>query len=1131
MVRQTAAIILLEIAGGLILLLLAAAALLFWRLTAGPIDLAIFKEDVARAVAEARDGRPVSLGAVQLEWSPDDRQVLITAQDIVLMEAAGTPAAEAAQARIALSASALLLGKLQILRLDLAEGWVHADQIGPRQWAIAGDPLPEFPETKLPESVQGWLDYADRILPEWLAALNKAEADLALERVSFTGFEVRLRALDRRDIVTLERAAGRLQRFEDGTEVSFEGRGLGPGLPESLRATMRTREAGKQLVSEFAASGWPLAQLASRTGFSPEVFEGLRTEARLALSLSEDAGIEDVAFELASGPGFVSHSGRDWTVRDLAIAGEYGREVDLLQLRLRSAEAGPLRGGLTLEVERALLGRGFKPVRINSPALSLDLTPMLSAPVEFRDVAILGEIDFDLLSARAVTASFEQNGGRISLSGDVAPTPSRRQGESPVTGNLSVTAPGPLTTQAILALWPVALADGARRFAVEDIRAGIIRDLNGTLTLARDSFTGKYLKDDALQLTFRVDEGEVSFLDDLPPVRGVSGTGRLTGNTFRFLLEKGQFSGWRIEEGLVDFPAFNPRGEKFRVFARGRGPAEPLMQSLVNSRLRINLDPARFSGNGQMTFEMFRPALSYVPLEAHDFSAIGTFSGAGMRAAAFGFDFTDGILKVDVTRTGARVTGAGKLGPSPVDFTWTDGFDDGGAPASLAAKTVVTPDFLNRFGLPGRAYMSGEAPLGITARLDGERLVSANLTADLTATRLDLSELGWVKARSVPARADIFHANDSEGATSRVVFASEGARLDGDFTLGSDSRILSADVRQLVIRGLADVSGTLRRRSDGGLQVTLKGAALDVSGLVRQAGQAAGQASAPEPGRPGVQLDAAVDRLTLRKGLDLRSASVALDFGANGLRRATASGAASSGAPLDASYEASSGSAPRLRITSGDAGFLAAVLIGVDFVKGGALTLDGTLASASKPGKIRIQINDTQLTNAPFLTQILSLGSLRGLADTLAGEGVTFSRVDIPLTVYGSRYILNDAKARGPALGLTASGFIDAKTSLLDVEGVLVPSFGVNSALGGIPLLGDLVVGRDGEGIISLTYSVKGRLEKANVSVNPLSALAPGVARRIFETPPDTTVPAPTAPAPKAPPPKTPLEPIREETF
>jgi len=71
----------------------------------------------------------------------------------------------------------------------------------------------------------------------------------------------------------------------------------------------------------------------------------------------------------------------------------------------------------------------------------------------------------------------------------------------------------------------------------------------------------------------------------------------------------------------------------------------------------------------------------------------------------------------------------------------------------------------------------------------------------------------------------------------------------------------------------------------------------------------------------------------------------------------------------------------------------------------------------------------------------------------------------------------------------------------MDVDGVLVPAYTFNSVLGNVPLLGDIVVGKEGEGMFALNYSVSGPFEKTQIAVNPLSAFAPGFLRRIFDKP------------------------------
>jgi hypothetical protein len=84
-------------------------------------------------------------------------------------------------------------------------------------------------------------------------------------------------------------------------------------------------------------------------------------------------------------------------------------------------------------------------------------------------------------------------------------------------------------------------------------------------------------------------------------------------------------------------------------------------------------------------------------------------------------------------------------------------------------------------------------------------------------------------------------------------------------------------------------------------------------------------------------------------------------------------------------------------------------------------------------------------------------------------------------------------------LGLTGTGAYDIRTDNLDVDGVVAPSPGLNSMLGNLPIVGNLFVSRHGEGVFGMTYSINGHAAQPHVMVNPVSALTPGILRRIFE--------------------------------
>jgi hypothetical protein len=146
-----------------------------------------------------------------------------------------------------------------------------------------------------------------------------------------------------------------------------------------------------------------------------------------------------------------------------------------------------------------------------------------------------------------------------------------------------------------------------------------------------------------------------------------------------------------------------------------------------------------------------------------------------------------------------------------------------------------------------------------------------------------------------------------------------------------------------------------------------------------------------------------------------------------------------------------------------------------------------------------IDVSKFRIIDAPVLAKILTLGSLTGISDTLSGGGIYFDRLILPFSSTGHRIHVEEARVAGPAIGLTMSGQIDRTNDVVDLEGTLVPAYTINSVLGNVPLLGPLLIGREGEGIFGFTYAVKGSTDNPSVIVNPLSAIAPGFLRRLFE--------------------------------
>ena len=101
-------------------------------------------------------------------------------------------------------------------------------------------------------------------------------------------------------------------------------------------------------------------------------------------------------------------------------------------------------------------------------------------------------------------------------------------------------------------------------------------------------------------------------------------------------------------------------------------------------------------------------------------------------------------------------------------------------------------------------------------------------------------------------------------------------------------------------------------------------------------------------------------------------------------------------------------------------------------------------------------------------------------------------------------------------LKVSADGYIDRPHGTLALKGSLIPAYELNSVLSNIPLLGDILASKKGEGIFGVTYSATGNMEHPDISTNPLSILTPGILRRIFQGHIPTKNDAPTNnPAPR----------------
>ena len=171
-----------------------------------------------------------------------------------------------------------------------------------------------------------------------------------------------------------------------------------------------------------------------------------------------------------------------------------------------------------------------------------------------------------------------------------------------------------------------------------------------------------------------------------------------------------------------------------------------------------------------------------------------------------------------------------------------------------------------------------------------------------------------------------------------------------------------------------------------------------------------------------------------------------------------------------------------------------------DFIKGFE---DGRLDFySSKKGGVSnsvLIINNFRIKEVPVFAKLLSLASLQGIADLLTGEGIRFTDFEMNFSNQRGLITIEEIYAIGPAVSILMDGYIESKR-LVSLRGTLVPATTINKSIASIPLLGKILIGdKMGEGVIGVSFKIKGPPKDLKTKVNPIKSLTPRFITRTLE--------------------------------
>jgi hypothetical protein len=400
----------------------------------------------------------------------------------------------------------------------------------------------------------------------------------------------------------------------------------------------------------------------------------------------------------------------------------------------------------------------------------------------------------------------------------------------------------------------------------------------------------------------------------------------------------------------------------------------------------------------------------------------------------------------------------------------------------VTANVALTQAFLDEFNIAlpsGMVTGDGRADLAIDLATGSPPAFA--LQSDLRGLRLALPAIGWVKSAS---RDGNLQVNGSLGAVPRIdqlIISGGGLQANGRISLSDSGRFEAATFNQVQIGNWFNAPVTIRGRGTGqSVGITVNGGSLDLR-----------RANFGSSGGEGGPMQVSLDRLQITEGIALTGFRG--DFNGAGGFSGQFNGQVN-GAVAVSGIVAPSNGRTAVRVTSDNAGAVVRAAGFLDNAVGGSLDL--RLLPTGDEGTYDgyLAINDIRVRDAPTIAALLDAISVVGLLQQLDGQGLSFEDVDARFRLTPDQVIVTQASAVGPGLGISIDGIYTLATKQIDLQGVVSPLYFLNG-------IGSFLT-RRGEGLIGFNFNIRGTTSAPQVSVNPLSALTPGMFRELFRRPP-----------------------------
>ena len=653
--------------------------------------------------------------------------------------------------------------------------------------------------------------------------------------------------------------------------------------------------------------------------------------------------------------------------------------------------------------------------------------------------------------------------------------------------------------------WPADVIGGGRDWILRNVEHGVITHLDAALAIAPGAFESGRFDAEAATGTFTFEDARIHFLRPMPPAEEVDGAARFTGESLDLTMSGGRLFGIAARRATARLSDIHAEHPHMRTVVQAEGPTADALALLDHPRLAlmdaVGLRPERVGGTVETELTVALPLLKDVERQQIALDATAQVKDGRMVALDGLFALTEGAFRIAIDGAGMDLRGTAKIHGMPATVAWRENFGDDAPFASrYDLSTILTPDGQAALGIDLAPYAHGPLALDAVFTDPGQGgTPRAALEIDAENAVLAIPELLWAKPEGEKGRMRVLAVLPPTGG---IELAGIDVQTDGFhgagqavFERGLDS--LRSITIERIRYGLTDIAGQIEPAADGGWLVSVTGAGLDARPHLKRL------MADDTPDAGPLMLELAVQRLMTAEGQQLTDAHARFVVDPAGRHTGFLEGTLPTGGAFRLVLEPL-GAKRRLIVRSDDAGAVARVFDIYDNALGGRLLMEAVLHDdlPDTPITGTVSIRDYRLIGAPTLAELLSVATLTGILDTLRNDGIAFATLSMPFSIVDDVLVVEDARAAGLSIGINAEGTLDLETSEVGIRGTIVPAYALNSVVGAIvgniPLVGEILVGGEGDGVFAATYRVDGTFDEPAVTINPIAALAPGFLRNLF---------------------------------